>query len=618
MAEYRSNASRWLTAFSLATTMLVSATSAYAGGVNTTNSGTGSNYSIKGGTYENTAGGVTTFNNNGNITLHAGQTVRGVEVNSTGGLTGNGGNILIDAGNHTVRVDGNINVNAIMKNGMSTGNGGTVTVKAGTYYQNGNIYANGTNGGTILMNVGSATIGNNPVDGIMSRVEAKSTGNGNGGHITINATGAVNLGIASILDTTGHVVGGTAYDTNVISISGGLVNMQGIVSANHGQNAGDQGGKIDIKTVANQAKSVDHYDPGLNQNVADGTFTREEADALIKADKQLRLGTQDPVTGLYTGGLNGSIKVADTATLYADGANGTDGHLLYTRETSPNGCNECTDVFIQPTVAGNGGLISLNACKDVIIDGKVLAPGGRAGQYLYEAKGPIDEHEGGPQNGLNGGNGGTINITYRDNFIVGDKAKIRANGGNASDGQTATLPHYTGGKGGDGGNGGTVNLTWDSAQGATAPSAQALSHIGVYGGKAGRGGNADKCNNCFPHGENGAPGTPGKITKKDTTLSACPTGECTPTPPVTPPVVTPPTPTPTGRALYPREYPRLGEALPPGIGPVLSYNRSVYVARSPLPFVKKQVVPAPPVVKPVPVVRKPKPAQKKVPVRGYW
>jgi hypothetical protein len=81
----------------------------------------------------------------------------------------------------------------------------------------------------------------------------------------------------------------------------------------------------------------------------------------------------------------------------------------------------------------------------------------------------------------------------------------------------------------------------------------------------------------------------------------------------------PPPPTPPLFPPYPKEYPRLGDTLPPGINQVLNYNRSIFLARAPLPIIQKRTPPPPVVVPPpAPVKPKPKPPQKKATVRGYW
>lgn len=113
--------------------------------INTVNNG----QIIQSGTYFNTPDSKTTFINKGSggLWLKSGNNLRGVEVNSAGTLTNNGGTFHFYAPNDVVRLDGNIDVRAIRNsNGTYLGNGGRVFVDSAYLYQNGNIYANGING----------------------------------------------------------------------------------------------------------------------------------------------------------------------------------------------------------------------------------------------------------------------------------------------------------------------------------------------------------------------------------------------------------------------------------------------------------------------------------------
>ena len=141
---------------------------------------------ISGGTYYNTADNTTTFVNSssGGLWLKGGSTVRGLEVNSSGVLTNNGGTLHLYAPGQVVRVDGNINVNANMNSqGAALGNGGKVFIDSAYLFQNGNIMANGINGGLVQVNVGSMTLG----DGSHDSKPKDQTGDG--GVIAINASG---------------------------------------------------------------------------------------------------------------------------------------------------------------------------------------------------------------------------------------------------------------------------------------------------------------------------------------------------------------------------------------------------------------------------------------------
>src|SRR4051812_1530860 len=84
--------------------------------INTVNDG----QIIHGGTYANTSNDVTAFKNTQGtgLWLQNGNTIRGVEVDSHGGMTNNGGKIYLDAPNQVVRLDGTIDVR-----GMQNGSG---------------------------------------------------------------------------------------------------------------------------------------------------------------------------------------------------------------------------------------------------------------------------------------------------------------------------------------------------------------------------------------------------------------------------------------------------------------------------------------------------------------
>src|SRR5690606_32546189 len=69
---------------------------------------------VAGGTYYNTSGSRTEFRNNSGMVISNGTVVRGLEVNGGGATTGNGGRVHFDAGSGVLRVDGGINVNALM------------------------------------------------------------------------------------------------------------------------------------------------------------------------------------------------------------------------------------------------------------------------------------------------------------------------------------------------------------------------------------------------------------------------------------------------------------------------------------------------------------------------
>jgi hypothetical protein len=149
--------------------------------------------------------------------------LRGVEVNSSGIATNNGGTVLLYAPDNVVRMDGNINVNALQNGqGAYLGNGGKVFIDSGYLFQNGNIFANGVNGGLVQANVGTMTLGAG------AQIQAKGS-TGVGGVVAINSAGPVDLRRHSMVNISGKVVG--SFDTNLINIEGGLVNNEGTLRA---------------------------------------------------------------------------------------------------------------------------------------------------------------------------------------------------------------------------------------------------------------------------------------------------------------------------------------------------------------------------------------------------
>lgn len=527
MPQFPRNAARWTTSLALAVSLAFStlpAALAHVGDVNSTNDGP----NITGGTYFNTPTSQTTFVNSAHTGLYlkAGDTVTGHEVNPlTLQETGNGGNLHFSAPGQVVRLDGNIDVSGILKGGAYTGNGGRVTIDSGALYQNGQIYANGTNGGMVQLNASSMTMGPG------ARIEARGV-DGNGGVIGINSPGAVNIPQGAVIDSSGTVIGN--YNTNVIQVIGGIVNLDGIIQAN-GLNPGDAGGKV----------------------------------AIYATD---------------------SLKIGPTGQVLANGADGFSGY--------------------NPTNGGNGGLVLVSANKNLDNDGLVAANGGNGGMNHDIASGaPVtDDGYGGQQqvnlgqNGGAGGNGGNVEVYFNKGQMT-NNGSIEVKGGDGADGQQAYSgtdgAHQiaTGGDGGAGGNGGFVKFYGTPSQGV-------IDHLNYQGGSGGQGGLAATKSNCgcATPGIAGACGLPGGYLVQ----------------PYTPP---PTPPTPPLYPLYPKEYGRLGDTLPGSVGQVLNYTRSIFLARAPLPIIKKKDAPPPPPVVPVvvPVAKpKPKPVPKRVPVRGFW
>lgn len=542
MPEYGRNAGRWTAALALAASMAFSGLPiAFAGpgDINSINDG----QNVAGGTYYNTPGDKTTFVNSGGSGLYvqSGTTVTGREVDAATKLeTGNGGWLDFKAPGQIVRIDGNLDVSAILKDGAYLGNGGKVTIESGFLYQNGQIFANGINGGMVQLNVSSMTMGPD------ARIEAKGLA-GAGGVISVNAPGGnITINKGAVVDSSGAVIG--TYNTNVIQMSGSVVNLDGILQAN-GLTPGQQGGQV----------------------------------AVYATD---------------------SIKIGADGKLLANGADGVMGY--------------------NPTNGGKGGEVLVTAKNNIDNNGLIAANGGNGGANPDVSRGPVsnavdqdgnlqyDEHGNViqqqvsfGQNGGNGGDGGTVVVSYQGKMT--NNGAIQVLGGNGGNGQEAISDSQGGvhqiAYGGNGGNGGTGGYVEFRAN----PSQDVLNNVNVNGGTGGQGGAASTASNCgcAVPGAKGACGAPGRI-------SVLP-NKPPPTPPTTPPPLFPP---------YPREYPRLGDTLQPGAPQVLNYNRSIFLARSPLPIIQKKAPPAPPPppapIKPAIPKPKPAPPQKKVPVRGYW
>jgi hypothetical protein len=598
MAEHKRSARQWLTTFTVAASLLISSSPLAFAGPGDTNS-INDGQIIKGGNYYNTVGDKTTFQNSGGngIYVPGGSTVIGKEVNGVGGLTGNGGNILINAPSQVVRLDGNMDVSAGKNGGFYVGNGGNVQINSAFLFQNGQITANGINGGNASFNVGAVTVGASGKINANGFVDQNGNG-GAGGTVKINSPGTVDINRGAVIDVSGKTIGN--YDTNLINIKGGLVNMDGVLNAN---GVGSAGGTVKIAAVG--------ATPAIDYNAllkASDFISKTEREALNGKDSFFRHGTNN---GSFS--QDGNIVIGNYGKISANGASGVD-------QTRVDG--SCC--YTQPSKGYDGGNVFLEACKNIIQYGTITANGGNAGRFTVTDNGmpnpkPRDIFG---ENGLNGGNGGNVVFAYHGALITRAGSLTQVKGGDAANGQNATPMGggftATGGKGGDGGNGGNIIvkgplLTMDNK-----------STFDLSGGKAGKEGNLGAaCGSCTLPGLPGAPGNPGHIIKKTPTAD-CP--YCAPGLPPGPPPVTPPTPpttpptTPPGNTIYPKENPQLGGTLPGNIGPLVNYNRSVYMARSPLPL-EKRIAVAPPVtpkVVPAPKLRKPAPPQRKIPVRGYW
>jgi len=379
--------------------------------VNSTNDGR----IIQGGTYGNTADNVTTFKNStgGGLWLQAGQNLRGVEVDSAGKLTNNGGTFHLFAPGQVVRVDGNIDLKGLQDSqGKFIGNGGKLFIDSSYLYQSGNVYANGINGGLVQFNVGSATFANS------ARIEAQGFG-GQGGIIAINASGPVDIQRQVVLDTSGRVSG--SIDTNVINIEGGLINIEGTLQANGVQSRGGT-----IRLVASGQSDLQEMQEALQDAVNNGTFTSNEAFAINSRLAELK------------GTMEGDIQIAAAtsadrqAYVFANGGMVSNPQDTFGDKTVYG--NDPADPNPQ-TRNGDGGTLIFTAQRDILNGGMLLANGRNSSQVA-------------PNLAYDAGNGGTISLNAGNNII--NNARIQANGGNGSQGgpfnETFQLP--AGGNGG--------------------------------------------------------------------------------------------------------------------------------------------------------------------------
>jgi len=372
---------------------------------NTVNDG----QSIQGGTYFNTADNATIFKNSAGtgLWLHTGNNLRGVEVDSTGKLTNNGGNFYFDAPGQVMRLDSNIDVRGIRDgSGAYLGNGGKVFVDAAYLFQNGNIYASGVNGGLVQFNVGGMTIANT------SRIEATGIG-GKGGAISFNASGTVDIGRQVVIDSSGKVTG--TIDSNVINIEGGTVNMQGTLIA---QGVESRGGTIRI--VSTGLTDLVQSQKAIQNAVTSGVLTSTEA-----SDINAQL------TNLKTNS-DGDIII---------GANGNQSILQVTGANSDQGFSDGNDIADPTLRAGDGGTTILAAQRNVNNSGWLLNYGGTSSNAKGGNGGTISINAGNSitntgrlvadgAGGNTGGDGGLIALSYKDSMP--NSGMIRAIGGSSS------------------------------------------------------------------------------------------------------------------------------------------------------------------------------------------
>lgn len=468
------------------------------GEVNSTNIG----QHITGGIYYNTPGDRTTFTNTTGTGLYISPstTLIGREVsnpsNPTNSLTGNGGWLYFSAPGQVVRIDGRIDANALMNHGYYQGNGGKITVDSAYLYQNGQIYANGIRGGQVQFNVSSLTLG--PKAGIYAQGQ-----DGPGGIIhlgNINSHGSMDLQKGSIVDVSGKPI--YDYDTSLITIQGGLINMEGILIANGKQSfAGLDGGTIAL--------------------VANGKMTPIDQSAMNNASfmAPIRSNLIARDTSLIQG-YSGWVRIGSHAQILSNGGDAEPGDGYY---------------------GGNGGNIQIIARANVENNGIIEANGGKGsdqptaiGPTIFIAYKDIDPKlgqplilppiNGIPQTGYHlqtstggtggwGGDGGSVYFLTGRSII--NHGLVTANGGNGGHGGNAiandplaNLHYATGGDGGPGGRGGGISFIFNNGFNFNTFNINTLGHLSYTPGLGGANGTARASNRATPGqpGQNGYPG----------------------------------------------------------------------------------------------------------------
>lgn len=427
---------------------------------------------IQGGTYFNTPGSRTTFqsSNGGSLWLHSGDLVRGLETDANKIPDGNGGTLYFRAPGNVVRLDGNIDVSAVRNGTLYTGNGGKVFVDSGYLFQNGNIFANGVNGGLVQFNVGGLTLGSN------AQINAQGFG-GDGGAVTINSTGTVDLRTGSVIDTSGQVVG--TFDTNVINIEGSAINNQGILRASGVATADTKPDNGDAAVMVANPQLANNPVPGpiTAGNGTHDTATMQNILFATPGNAAFRGGTIRLIAAGQTNSTTSIINGADSQMM-----SDSDKSALNSRNNQIVQFNE-GDVLnrgalmADGALSKNGGTIIIGAARNIINSATIRANGASGIDGIFDANG----------DGGNGGNGGTISLSAMGS--INNSANIIANGGSGARAQSQSLTTGNGqdanltikGVPGSGGSGGLIAFSY----GTTMSNNSAITANGGTGGEGG-------------------------------------------------------------------------------------------------------------------------------------
>ena len=325
--------------------------------------------------------------------------VRAQQVRGNGQLTGNGGNLNVNA--PLIIINGSVSADAT----QAGGNGGVLNFNTGNgvLVNNGTISARGVDGGQILFTTGSFTLGQNGV------IDASGNG-GRGGYIGLNASGVVDIrGKMSVSGASTN-----QNSNNLIEIQGAGVTIASTAVINA---LGDKGA-VSINSTGNLSNR--------GTIAVDGAGSETAGSIVLTAT-----GNIDQGGNLQSKGGPGSVS------LNAGGEIAFDTGSNITVENGSFTANAGTDIVFQNSndhvavSANNGGSIQLVAAEDVIMDATRLeARGGtisvNANYVQLGDKSTLSTST------LDGSDAGDITINANGDINIvarTDSATLAANGG---------------------------------------------------------------------------------------------------------------------------------------------------------------------------------------------